>query len=57
MDDAQADVDTGLIDLTGVPVSELIRLDDTVLTHCLRRVVWEVTHGSDGAVAAFDSSI
>jgi len=50
-------VEAGLIDLSGVPLSRLRVLDETVLAHSLRRVIDAATQEAHDSVAAFDSSV
>jgi hypothetical protein len=48
----------GLIDLSDVPLHELLhRDDDTVLVHALQRVITEVSRQSGCTVTAFGSAI
>lgn len=48
----------GLVDVTGVVLTDLLLVDDTVLAQSLRRLVRDATRsGGDDPVAAFNSSI
>ena len=50
---------TGLLRVADVPLDELLALSetgDTVLDHCLRRVVQSATSGTSERVAAFNAA-
>ncbi|GAA3135329.1 hypothetical protein GCM10010466_27700 [Planomonospora alba] len=49
-----AGTDAGIIDVNGIPLSELAGLDDSVLDHALRRVLEK---DNTGPVAGFSASI
>lgn len=54
--DPESDVESDLVDLTGVPLSRLRSLDDTVLSHAIRRVRDELANGPQ-LLAAFENGI
>jgi FXSXX-COOH protein len=57
MDEVPPDIETGLIDLTGLnDFAEIKMLDDSVLARSLRRVLRRTEH-ADEAVASFNSTI
>jgi FXSXX-COOH protein len=56
MDEVPPDIDTSLIDLTGVDLADIELLDDSTLARALQRIIRRVEH-ADEAVAGFDSSI
>jgi FXSXX-COOH protein len=56
MDDVPPDIDTGLIDVTGVDLVEIELLDDSVLARALRRIIRQVDQ-ADEPVAGFNSQV
>jgi FXSXX-COOH protein len=56
MDEVSPDIDTGLIDLTGVDLAEIDILGDSALARSLRRLISRTEHPGE-AVAGFNDSI
>jgi FXSXX-COOH protein len=48
------DAEPSLIDVTGMPLAQLLPSDDTVLTNSLRRLLIELDHPQE-AIAAFSN--
>jgi FXSXX-COOH protein len=57
MDDPAVDLETELVDLTGVTLSELRVLGDTPLAQSLRRIMEESRSDPSSVVSGFESSI
>ncbi|WP_029535680.1 FxSxx-COOH cyclophane-containing RiPP peptide [Saccharopolyspora spinosa] len=55
-DAPESEPDSGLIDLTGMPLDRLRLLDDSVLSHAIRRKLRELDDAPQ-LLAAFDNSI
>jgi FXSXX-COOH protein len=57
MDDATDDYDHELLDITELPLAELLRRDDSAFSHCLRRIAAETEASTLTVVSGFQSAV
>ena len=55
MTDPLSGHEADLVDLTAVPLSEVLTIDESVLAHSLRRLAREATLQEDDVVAGFSN--